>query len=99
MQTRNGNTFMRLSDGNVFGDYQIINDLTSNIIFKVGFKEDSENEGQGLNSKFMGCERGVVEDLCDLYPKTAENLKMRSLEKRAIYLYYMGEPTSAIRQA
>ena len=26
-------------------------------------------------SKFMGCEKGVIEDLCDLYPKTFENLR------------------------
>lgn len=40
-------------------------------------------------SKFMGCERGVVEDLCDLYPKTAENLQQRALEKRHVWMHYM----------
>ena len=38
-----------------------------------------------------------MSELCELYPKTAENLKMRALEKRAVYLYYMGEPSSVIR--
>jgi len=45
----------------------------------------------------MGCEAGVINELCELYPKTAENLRMRSLEKRAVFLYYMGEPSSIIR--
>ena len=40
-------------------------------------------------SKFMACEKGVVEDLCDLYPKTFENLRQRALEKRHVYLHYM----------
>lgn len=37
----------------------------------------------------MCVEKSVFMDLCQLYPKTAENLKMRGLEKRAIYLKYM----------
>lgn len=44
-------------------------------------------------SKFMGCERGVVEELCELYPKTAENLKQRALEKRHVYMHYMRKAT------
>ena len=26
-------------------------------------------------SKFMGCATGVVDELCELYPKTFENLR------------------------
>ena len=44
----------------------------------------------------MGCQASVVQELCELYPKTGENLRMRGLEKRAVFLYYMGEPTSVL---
>ena len=95
-------TFMQLIDGNIFGDYQVLFGLTTNIIYEVAHRDDveidPENPLQNINSKFMGVEAGVVEELCELYPKTAENLKMRSLEKRAVYLYYMGEPSSTIRR-
>ena len=97
-------TFMQLGEGNIFGDYQVLFDLQSNIIYEVAARDDVEADPEdpdpsvNINSKFMGCEAGVVEELCELYPKTAENLKMRSLEKRAVYHYYMGEPSSVIKR-
>ena len=36
----------------------------------------------------MNIQAETFRDLLDLYPKTAENLKLRSLEKRSIYMYY-----------
>ena len=67
--------------------------------FKVGariaFDPNDADESENI-VKLMGCEKGVVQELCELYPRTCENMKMRSLEKRAVYLYYMGEPTAAI---
>jgi hypothetical protein len=42
-------------------------------------------------SKFMACEKGVVEELIELFPKTAENLKQRALEKRYVYMHYMNK--------
>ena len=81
MQTRNGNTFMRLSDGNVFGDYQIICDLKSNIAFKTA--------KHCAQTRFMCVDRKVFLNLCDLFPVTAENLKERGLQKRLHYLSTM----------
>jgi len=37
----------------------------------------------------MCVEKKTLLNLCDLYPKTAENLKMRGLEKREVYMKFM----------
>lgn len=47
----------------------------------------------------MCVEKSVFMDLCQLYPKTAENLKMRGLEKRAIYLKYMNQEDSNVNDS
>lgn len=76
-------------------------DLTTNMSFKVGARvpyDPNDPVEYENNVKLMGCEKGVVKELCELYPRTCENMKMRSLEKRAVYLYYMGEPNAAIAQ-
>lgn len=35
-------TFMQLRDGNIFGDYQVLFDLTANFIYEVGARDDVE---------------------------------------------------------
>jgi hypothetical protein len=37
----------------------------------------------------MNCPKDVFEDLMDLYPDTAENIKIRALEKREVVMYYL----------
>lgn len=85
LYTKDENIFMSLPEGSIFGDYQVFYHLNSNMIIKTF----SDDEMSIPLSKFMGCERGVVEELCELYPKTAENLKQRALEKRHVYMHYM----------
>lgn len=85
LYTKDENLFMQLPEGSIFGDYQVFYELNSNMIIKTF----SDDEMSIPLSKFMGCERGVVEELCELYPKTAENLKQRALEKRHVYMHYM----------
>jgi len=36
----------------------------------------------------MNLDAEKFQDLLELYPETAENLKLRALEKRSIYMYY-----------
>jgi hypothetical protein len=93
-----GEPFMELSTGHIFGDYQVFFDLSSNIHFQVAPDEEHEFVDP-LSTKmttFMCCDKAVVQDLCELYPRTAENLKLRSLEKRAVFLHCMGEPSSLV---
>jgi hypothetical protein len=35
-------TFMQLMDGNIFGDYQVLFDLTANFVYEVGARDDVE---------------------------------------------------------
>ena len=83
LYTKQDVIFMNLTEGTVFGDYQVFYGLNSNMTVRTVIDENVPI------SKFMGCERGVVEDLCDLYPKTAENLQQRALEKRHVWMHYM----------
>lgn len=37
----------------------------------------------------MNCQSDVFEELMELYPDTADNIKIRSLEKREVFTYYL----------
>lgn len=39
----------------------------------------------------MCVRKDVFLNLCELYPKTEEALKVLSLEKRKLYMHYLGE--------
>ena len=73
--------FMLLPQYSIFGDYQIICDLKSNIVYKTAKHAPS--------TRFMCVTRKVFMNLCDLFPVTAENLKVRGLHKRMHYLKAM----------
>jgi hypothetical protein len=59
--------FMFLPQHSIFGDYQIICDLKSNIVFKTSKRQSS--------TRFMCVSKKVFQNLCDLFPVTAINLK------------------------
>ena len=42
-------------------------------------------------TELMCVRKDVFLNLCELYPKTEENLKILSLEKRKIYMHYLAE--------
>lgn len=73
--------FMILPQYSIFGDYQTICDLKSNIIFKTA--------KHAPQTRFMCVSRKVFMNLCDLFPVTEDNLKQRSLHKRMHYLKAM----------
>lgn len=54
--------FMFLPQYSIFGDYQIICDLKSNIIFKTA--------KYGPKTRFMCVSRKIFLNLCDLFPVT-----------------------------
>lgn len=68
-----------LPDYSTFGDYQILFNLKSNLVFKT--HKDPEQE-YGPDIIFMCVAKDVLLELCDLFPQTAENIKRRSLEAR-----------------
>lgn len=67
-----------LPQNSIFGDYQVICDLRSNIVFKT-----SKFAPQ---TRFMCVTKKVFMNLCDLFPVTGENLKQRGMMKRLHYL-------------
>lgn len=67
-----------------FGDYQILYNLKSNLVFKtLAHTPDTTGTPEQLpDIIFMCISKVVLCDLCDLFPQTAENIKRRSLERR-----------------
>ena len=58
-----------------FGDYQILHNLKSNLIFKTDDKSDTD-------VIFMCIDKYSFDNLCNYFPKTAENMKRKSLKRR-----------------
>jgi len=72
---------MLLPQYSIFGDFQIICDLKSNIAYRTA--------KHCPQTRFMCVERKVFMNLCDLFPVTCDNLKDRGLHKRLHYLRAM----------
>jgi len=75
-----------LPKNSYFGDYQILYNLKSNIVFKTlahtpDEKKPATNEPMP-DIIFMCISKDALLELCDLFPQTAENIKRRSLERR-----------------
>ena len=84
-QLRNGLCFFKLTPGTVFGDYQILLGLKSNMLFRVPQDLDQEQEDVHV----MGVYKEVFFNLLEMYPKTQEALQELCLLKREIMLHYM----------
>ncbi|CDW90866.1 cation channel family protein [Stylonychia lemnae] len=88
--------FMMLPQYGVFGDYQIIYDLKSNITMKT--------PPTGQDVRFMCISKKVFLNLCELFPTTAENLRVLSLKRRyhfiqAMELQDMSSPLKALHRS
>ena len=95
--TSDGLKFMALPEKAVFGDYAILHDLRSNISWRTtGASEDVDGEGgeEKANTALMCVRKEVLLNLCNLYPQTEQVLKVLSLEKRKLYMHYLGETLS-----
>ena len=73
-----------------FGDYQILYNLKSNIVFKTLPHSNEERKNGPADPMpdiiFMCISKNELQDLCDLFPQTAENIKRRSLERRLRFM-------------
>ena len=73
-----------------FGDYQILYNLKSNIVFKTLPHSNDERKNGPADPMpdiiFMCISKNELQDLCDLFPQTAENIKRRSLERRLRFM-------------
>ena len=61
-----------------FGDYQILFNLKSIYNYRTHFKPGQEYEP----TKLMCVRFKTFMEICSLYPKTAANFKVRSMERR-----------------
>lgn len=73
-----------------FGDYQILSNLKSNIVFKT-LSPNNDDDRSGTAEPmpdiiFMCISKNELLELCDLFPQTAENIKRRSLERRQRFM-------------
>ena len=73
-----------------FGDYQILSNLKSNIVFKT-LSPNNDDDRSGNSEPmpdiiFMCISKNELLELCDLFPQTAENIKRRSLERRQRFM-------------
>ena len=73
-----------------FGDYQILFNLKSNIIFKTLAQYPDQSKKQNLEQLpdiiFMCVGRPKLDELCQLFPQTAENIKRKALERRLRFM-------------
>lgn len=92
MTTKDEEKFMHLPPGSIFNDYTLLFDLKSNIGFKAyqpvftSLKQEQSTDDNLTVT--MNIEADKFNELKELYPETCENLKLRSLEKRSIFMYY-----------
>jgi hypothetical protein len=73
-----------------FGDYQILYDLKSNLVFKT-LAHTPEDKKNGSSESlpdiiFMCCSSEKLKEFCELFPQTAENIKKRSLQRRKKFM-------------
>lgn len=73
-----------------FGDYQILFNLKSNIVFKTLAHTTDDKKGMSNEPMpdiiFMCIEKKLLLEFCDLFPQTAENIKRRALERRKRFM-------------
>ena len=85
-----GQKFMQLPVDSIFNDYQSIFKIKSNIDYRA-YTPPYENEAKfqaGESIHTMNLDGEKFDELLELYPETAKNLKLRALEKRSIFMYY-----------
>lgn len=85
------NKFMVLPVDSIFNDYNLLFNLKSNIEYKSfspEFVSEAQQQSDELKTMTMNLDADKFHELITLYPETAENLKLRALEKRSIFMYY-----------
>ena len=89
--TRDGTKFMEMPELSLFNDYQLLFNLKSNIAYRSFtpiYVSDEQMKLPENKTRTMNIHAENFQDLLELYPDTAENLKLRALEKRSIFMYY-----------
>ena len=64
-----------------FGDYQILYNLKSNLVFKTVGKSEGEHH-DSVETVFMCIDKKKFLELCDIFPQTKANIKRIALARR-----------------
>lgn len=88
--------------GTIFGDYQHIFGLQSNIVYRaqgdlIPDSQISVRQEQGTKVAYMAVSVDVWDRLCELYPETKEMWKDYALLKREVTLHYLVRATELTR--
>jgi len=87
-EIENNKPILYLPKYSYFGDYQILYNLKSNLRFKTikKFPEDLRGPLQDQLIYFMCVKAEKLNEFCELFPQTAENIKRKALERRRRFL-------------
>jgi len=82
-----GHPVLILPECSHFGDFQIFFELKSLFNYRTHHQHDprksaTENEKLANETTLMCINSKVFLNICEMHPKTAKNLKLRSLERR-----------------
>ena len=91
MISKEGTLFMILPKYGVYGDYVAAFGLKSLAGLKGPPNHDKKLDPkvENFTCLTMNCDKEVFQDLLELYEDTAENIKIRALEKREVIMYYL----------
>lgn len=77
LQNKFAKEFLVLPSNSFFGEYQILFELQSNIIFKTS---------STLETRFMCVQKKILLNLCEMFPGTCAKLKLMGLERRRHFI-------------
>ena len=82
--------FIQLPQYSFFGEYQLMYDLRSTFVVKVGGKEDyMKQTAKQDRTTFLCVKEDVLENLFKLFPKSKVVVQKRALERRKVFMEYL----------
>lgn len=82
--------FLQLPQYSFFGEYQLMYDLRSTFVVKVGGKEDyMKQTAKQDRTTFLCVKEEVLENLFELFPKSKIVVQKRALERRKVFMEYL----------
>lgn len=82
--------FLQLPQFSFFGEYQLMFDLRSNFVVKVGGKEDFQKQtAKQDKTTFLCVSQDIFERLFGLFPKSKIVVQKRALERRRVFMDHL----------
>ena len=82
--------FIQLPQYSFFGEYQLMFDLRSTFVIKVGGKEDYlKQTAKADRTTFLCVSQEIFENLFSLFPKSKIVVQKRALERRRVFMDHL----------